>query len=60
MFKVLGGVLALYVLYAAVTGRIYVKSGPWGRVVHREESPEYFWISVVGYTGLAVVLVAVF
>lgn len=60
MFKVLGGVLALYVLYAAITGSIYVKSGPWGRVVHREGSPEYFWISVVVYAGLAMALVAFF
>jgi hypothetical protein len=52
--------LAFYVLYAAVMGRIYVKSGPWGRVVYREESTEYFWISVVIYAGLAVALVAFF
>jgi len=60
VFKVLGGMLALYVLYAVVMGRIYVESGPWGRVVYREESPEYFWISVVVYAGLAVALVAFF
>jgi hypothetical protein len=60
VFKVLGGILAIYVLYAAVTGRIYVKSGLWGRVVHREESPEYFWISVLVYAGPAVALVAFF
>jgi hypothetical protein len=60
MFKVIGILVALYALYAAITGRVYIKSGPWGRFVQREESPEYFWISVIVYAGLATALVTFF
>ena len=60
MFAALGIVVGAYALYAAVVGRVYVKSGPGGRWVSREESPEYFWIAVVIYGGLAVALLTVF
>lgn len=60
MFKALGIAVGLYALYAAIVGRVYIKSGPGGRWVMRHESPEYFWISVVVYFALAIALVAVF
>lgn len=60
MFKAIGILLALYTLYAAIMGRVYIKSGPWGRSVQRQESPEYFWIVVIVYAGLATALVTVF
>lgn len=60
LFKALGIVVAIYALYAAIVGRVYIKSGPGGRWVIRDGSPEYFWISVVIYLGLAIALVTVF
>jgi hypothetical protein len=60
VFKVLGVVVGLYACYAAILGRVYAKSGPGGRWILREESPEYFWIVIVVYIGLALALVSFF
>jgi hypothetical protein len=60
MFKTLGILVCLYALYAAVRGRVYVKSGVWGRAVFRHDSPEYFWVAIAIYAGLGVALIAVF
>lgn len=54
MFKPLGVLIALYALYAAVRGEVFVKSGVWGKRVLRDESPQAFWGSVVLYALLAV------
>ncbi|MCC6610662.1 MAG: hypothetical protein IT515_13440 [Burkholderiales bacterium] len=60
MFKVLGFLVGLYTLYAAVTGEVNAKSGAWGRTVSRAESPEYFWVVIAIYAGLALALITVF
>lgn len=60
MFKALGIAVGLYGLYAAIVGRVFIKSGPGGRWVVRSESPEYFWISVIVYFALSIALVTVF
>lgn len=60
MFKVLGLMVGLYTLYAAVTGEVYAKPGAWGRTVSRAESPEYFWVVIAIYAGLALALATVF
>jgi len=60
MFKMLGLILGLYTLYAAVTGEVYAKSGAWGRTASRAESPEYFWVVISIYTSLALALATVF
>lgn len=60
MFKFLGVVLAAYVCYAAVSGRVYAKSGVSGRHVLREESPGYFWVVIAIYAGLSLALVLLF
>jgi len=60
MFKALGLIVGLYALYAAVAGEVYAKNGAWGRTVSRSESPEYFWIVIAIYAGLALALVTVF
>lgn len=60
MFDVLGLLVGAYTLYAVVTGDVYVKSGPWGKTVSREESPEYFWVVIAIYAALALALVTVF
>ena len=60
MFKALGVLVGAYALYAAVKGEVYAKSGPWGRTVSREDSPEYFWVVIAIYAGLGVALVTIF
>ena len=60
MFKALGILVGAYALYAAVKGEVYAKSGPWGRTVSRERSPEYFWTVIAVYAGLGLALTTVF
>jgi len=60
MFKLLGVLVAFYAAYAAISGRVYARSGPGGRVVSRREEPRYFWVVVVIYAGLAFALMTVF
>lgn len=60
MFEALGVIVGSYALYAAVTGEVYAKAGAWGRTVSRSESPEYFWVVIAIYAGLALALVTVF
>lgn len=60
MFKVLGVLVAIYTVYAAVNGRVYAKSGPSRRTISRQNSPEYFWVVIVIYAGLSVALLFVF
>ena len=60
MFKMLGLVVGLYTLYAAVKGEVYAKNGASGRVVSRAESPEYFWVVIAIYVGLTLALVTIF
>lgn len=60
MFKMLGAAVLCYAGYAAVRGEVYAKSGPWGRVVSRAESPDYFWVVVAIYAALGVALLTVF
>jgi len=60
MFKMLGFLLALYAVYAALKGEVYAKSGAWGRTVSRDGSPEYFWLVIAIYAGLSVALLTLF
>lgn len=60
MFKVLGVLVALYTAYAAISGVVYAKSGPGGRTVSRQDSPEYFWVVIAIYAGLSIALLVVF
>lgn len=60
MFKGLGALLALYVVYAIVAGQVYARSGPGGRMVARRDSPHDFWVVVAIYAGLAAALAFVF
>jgi hypothetical protein len=57
MFKMLGILLALYTLYAALKGEVYAKSGAWGRTVTRDGSPEYFWLVIIIYFSMSVALI---
>ena len=60
MFTVLGVLVALYTIYSIVAGTVYAKSGPGGSTVHRQESPEYFWIVIAIYACLSVALLFYF
>lgn len=60
VFKVLGIILAIYTVYAAVAGEVYAKSGASGRTVSRQESPMYFWVVVAVYGALSIALVTIF
>lgn len=60
LFKMLGVLVGLYAAYATLSGKVYAKSGPGGRMVTRRESPRYFWTVVVIYAGLGIALMTVF
>jgi drug/metabolite transporter (DMT)-like permease len=60
MFKLIGAVLAVYVCYAVVTGRVMAKAGAGSREVLRDESPGYFWVVIAIYAGLSLALFTMF
>jgi hypothetical protein len=60
MFTVIGALLALYTLYATISGAVYAKSGLSGRTVTKAQSPRYFWTVIAIYAGLSIALVTVF
>jgi hypothetical protein len=60
LFPLLGLLVGAYTIYAVVTGSVYAKSGPRGRVVSREDSPEYFWVVIAIYAGLTLALLFLF
>lgn len=57
MFKLLGVLLGVYVVYAAMTGEVIAKSGPGMRRVDREESSRYFWTVIAIYASLALSMI---
>jgi hypothetical protein len=60
VFKIVGAVVALYVLYALYAGEVYAKRGWWGATSKRGEQSLRYWSSIVVYTILAVALFFVF
>jgi len=60
VLKILGVLIGLYTLYAAIHGEVYAKSGVWGRTISRVDSPEFFWVVITIYAGLSVALTTVF
>lgn len=60
MFKALGVLVALYSLYATMSGEVYARSGMSGRTISRQHSPRYFWVIIAIYAGLSVALMVVF
>jgi hypothetical protein len=60
MFRVLGALVASYVVYAILRGEVFARAGFSGRMVSRETSPEYYWIVVAIYSGLSLALMTVF
>jgi hypothetical protein len=60
MFKILGAILAIYTVHAAITGKVYAKSGASCRTVSRQDSPTYFWAVITIYGALSAALMTVF
>lgn len=60
MFKILGVLVAVYVVYAIVNGEVRAKSGISARTIDRETSPGNFWLTIVIYTGLSAALMFYF
>jgi hypothetical protein len=60
MFLALAIPLALYVVYAAAAGEVWVRGGVGARLVTREQSPAYFWVCIAIYAGLAVAMATIF
>jgi hypothetical protein len=48
-FATLGVCLGIYTAYAAFSGTVYARSGPWGRSIHRAEEPWHYWSTIVVY-----------
>jgi len=60
LFKILGVVLLLYVVYGMSVGEIYAKRGIWGATIKRDEQPVGYWSTITVYTGLSIALVFFF
>ena len=56
LFKIIGMLVALYAICAALSGQVFAKSGAWGKTILRSEAPVEFWMTIVIYAGLAVAL----
>lgn len=60
LFKILGVLVGLYAVSAAIKGEVYARSGLWGRTVSMVESPIYFWVVIASYAVLSVALLTIF
>jgi hypothetical protein len=60
MFKLLGSLVALYTLAAAMRGEVYAKAGVSGRMVSKAREPRSFWIVIAIYIALSVALLTIF
>lgn len=60
MFKGLGILLIIYVLYGIYCGRVYAKEGPGGRMFYRTEEAKRYWIIISVYILLAIALICIF
>jgi hypothetical protein len=60
LFEILGLLVGGYTVYGVFSGRVFAKSGPGGRIVSRDQSPEYFWVVIVIYAVLSLALLFLF
>jgi len=60
LFRILGILLACYVVQSLMRGSVYAKSGIWGRTFTRDENPWHYWSAIVCYTLLSAALVFIF
>jgi hypothetical protein len=60
LFKLLGVLLALYVVYGLTVGVVYAKRGPDGAAVKRAEASFNYWATIAVYSGLSLALFFLF
>ena len=60
LFKLLGVLVACYVVQALASGAVYARSGVWGRTFRRAEDALGYWSALVAYSLLSLALVFVF
>jgi hypothetical protein len=60
MFKLLGTLLSIYVVYGFADGKIYGRYRAGGRMFYREADPWLYWSTLVVYSLLAVALILFF
>jgi len=59
-FRLLGILLAVYVVRCVLHGTVLVRSGPGARTLHRETEPTQYWSGIVIYSLLVVALLFIF
>ena len=60
VFKLLGVMVALYVVHALSVGEVYAKRGVSGATSKRGEEPFRYWSTIVVYAILSIALMLVF
>lgn len=60
MFRLLGALLGIYVIFAVVQGSVYAKRRAWGERIERASEPHRFWTVIAIYAALSVALATVF
>jgi len=60
MFKILGVLLAIYIVHCLTTGAVFAKRGPWGRTFRRDENAFGYWGAIGSYVVLALALLLFF
>ena len=60
LFQTLGVLLAIYVIYAIASGRVYTKDRWKGTTLERDAQPGQYWTVIVIYAGLSLALYFVF
>ena len=56
LFRLLGVLLAGYIVVALHKGAVYARSGGWGRSFTRAEEPLRYWSAMAAYALLALAL----
>jgi succinate dehydrogenase/fumarate reductase cytochrome b subunit len=56
LFRVLGLLLAGYIVVAVLSGAVYAKSAVWGRTFRRAEEPLRYWSAIAAYALLSLAL----
>ncbi len=60
MFKLLGALLAAYVVLCVLHGRVHARRGLGGETIVRDDAPGRFWTAIVVYSALTIALFTVF
>lgn len=60
LFRLLGVVVGLYVVYCVLQGRVIVSWGPGARTFLRHKNPGWFWTSLGIYAVIVLMLLFVF